>query len=518
MSRRRRSRRKPTLTEQGSPRSAMPQSQSAIGYDAASWTPDRCFNFFPLADPRRELSDSDLALIYRRARSLYANFPEVRQVVETRVLLQGVLMPRATTKDKEWNRLAREEFLRVAMNPALFDASGRLNFLQAQAWIERRAIIDGDCLTVLVNRPDGFGGIRLYAAPQVADHPKAPANTVGRLPSRSGVTVGRGGRVTAYHICDWNANRTYTVPAERAILYGHNPDPADPRHVSELVAAITTAQDVYEINQYHKTQVKIGATFGVVETKNMADAIPGASALDDEMRKRLAERSGVKVEEKPAPEPEQPLVIDNVKAISLPPGRDLKMLHNSNPSHEVRAFVKDRTQALAYGLFGIDPALAFDPSALGSASVRFMLAKAKDAANRLNEDRKPWATRIWQHIIANAIAAGRLRTCRDPQNMWTPIWLARNEWSIDLRHDVNSFIALRDAGLASGDIFTLSHYDLTMEEVAELRAEELATLLAAAEKHNIPRELLIASRAGAAPIQWEGEKTGNKPPIDRETE
>lgn len=495
----------------------MPQSQSAIGYDAASWTPDRCFNFFPLTDPRRELSDADLALIYRRARSLYANFPEVRQVVETRVLLQGVLMPRATTKDKEWNRLAREEFLRVAMNPALFDASGRLNFLQAQAWIERRAIIDGDCLTVLVNRADGFGGVRFYAAPQVADHPKSATNAAGRLPSRSGVTVGRGGRVTAYHICDWNANRTYTVPADRAILYGHNPDPADPRHVSELVAAITTAQDVYEINQYHKTQVKIGATFGVVETKNMADSTPGASALDEEMRKRMAKRSGVEVEEKPDQEPEKPLVIDNVKAISLPPGRDLKMLHNSNPSHEVRAFVKDRTQALAYGLFGIDPALAFDPSALGSASVRFMLAKAKDAANRLNEDRKPWATRIWQHIIANAIAAGRLRTCRDPQNMWTPIWLARNEWSIDLRHDVNSFIALRDAGLASGDIFTLSHYDLTMEEVAELRAEELSTLLAAAEKHNVPRELLIASRAGAAPIQWD-EKSGNNSPLDKETE
>ena len=513
MSRRRRSRRKPTA-EQGSPRTAaVPQSHSAIGYDAVSWSPDRSFNFFPLTDPRRELSDADLAILYRRARSLYANFPEVRQVVETRVLLQGVLMPRANTQDKEWNRLAREEFLRVAMNPALFDAAGRMNFLQAQAWIERRAIIDGDCLTVLITRPDGFAGVRLYAAPQITENPdRRPTASADRIPLRTGVTTGRGGRVTAYHIYDYHAKRAYTVPAERAILYGHNPDPADPRHPSELLAAITTAQDVYEINQFHKAQVKIGATFGVVETKGQADTTPAASAFEDAIRTRIARRAGV---EPTAPAPEPPLVIDGVKAISLAPGRDLKMLHNSNPSNEVRAFVKDRTQALAYGLFGIDPALAFDPSALGSASVRFMLAKAKDAATRLNEDRKPWATRIWQHIIASAIAAGRLRTCRDPQNMWTPVWLARNEWSIDLRHDVNSFISLRDAGLAGGDIFTLSHYDLTMEEVTELRAEELANILAAAQRHNIPPELLIPTRPGASPVPLP-QDTGNKTPIDRE--
>lgn len=86
----------------------------------------------------------------------------------TLTLLMGTITPRPSTRDEEYNKAARAAFLRRASNPRLFEQSGRLNFFQAQRWIEQRAIIDGDNLTVLTRHAyDKGGGIALYAAPQI---------------------------------------------------------------------------------------------------------------------------------------------------------------------------------------------------------------------------------------------------------------------------------------------------------------------------------------------------------------
>lgn len=82
------------------------------------------------------------------------------------VLLSGYILPLPKTRDREFNKAAREVFMRRAMNPRLFETSGRLNFLQTQKWLEERSIIDGDALTVLTRiGADKGGGIALYAAP-----------------------------------------------------------------------------------------------------------------------------------------------------------------------------------------------------------------------------------------------------------------------------------------------------------------------------------------------------------------
>ena len=79
--------------------------------------------------------------------------------------MTGTITPRPCSGDEEWDAKARAAFLKRANNPALFDAAKVMNFNQAQLWIERRAIIDGDCLTVLTGSRDGGGSIQLYAAP-----------------------------------------------------------------------------------------------------------------------------------------------------------------------------------------------------------------------------------------------------------------------------------------------------------------------------------------------------------------
>lgn len=454
---------------------------------ALLYSPDRHFSLFHNTDPRREISNLDLQTIYKRARQLYNDTPEIRQAVMTLTLLMGTISPRPSTRDEEFNKKARAAFLRRVSNPRLFEQSGRLNFFQAQKWIEQRAIIDGDNLTVLTRHAyDKGGGIALYAAPQIIGDDDKQNQT-----HRAGVILGRGGRVEKYLIRDYDSNKSYSIDANKAILYGHSPDPADPRHTSELIGAICTAQDIYEINRLHKQQVKIGATFGLVETKNINDK---RSGLNDLVKSRMNKGEG-------AVQTEQPLVIDGVKAISLEAGRDLKTLHNTNPSNEVRQYVRDLINSLAYSV-GIDPQILYNPDTLGSASTRFILAKAKDWARTRLYDRELWANRIYQHVIACEIEAGRLQPCQYPEEQYSVTWINRTEWSIDLGHDANNFISLVNAGLADPNHWTLSHYDMTVEEIAERTAHDKAHIKQIAEDYGLPYEALLPNAIGGSPIEW----------------
>lgn len=470
--------------------------RAAFGADAAQWSPNRSFNFFPIHDPFADVTDWQREVIISRARSLYTNFPQVRHVVQTMVLLQGTLEPRPETADEEWNDLARRAFFARVLNPSTFDVSGRMDFFQAQEWIETRALVDGDSLTVCTrNSYDGEPKFRFYAAPQITERTTKSAVDIR---NNSGVTLARDGRIKAFSVYDAFSDSTRTISAGQAILYGHHPSPVDPRHVSELVAAITTAQDIYEINAQHKAQIKIASQYAIVETKSDNDKNPSKSGFAaSRLASRRALAAGVPVEQGSEP----PLVVDGVKAITLSPGRDLKTLHNANPSNETRAFVNELVHALAYGL-GIDPQVCFNPESLGSANARFILAKCRDVATRRNQDRRVWCNRVWQHVIAGEIAAGRLRPCREPRGMWFPKWINRAEWSIDLGRDANSEIALVESNLTNPDKWCLSHFGMTYEELGRKRVETMAALKKYADEKGVPFDVAFPSRAGSAATSW----------------
>ncbi len=474
---------------------------------ALLYSPDRNFNladFFSI-DPRNQISKWDMQTIYKRARALYLNTPEIKQAVSTLCLLMGTLTPRPATRDEEFNKLAREAFLKRATNPRLFESTGRLNFFEAQNWIEKRAIIDGDNLTVLIKHGfDKGAGVALFSAPQICSHEDKEFNTT------MGVKLGKSGKAQKYFVKDYYLNKTIEIDANRAILYAHNADPNEPRATSELITAIATAQDIYEINKLHKQQVKIGATFGLIETKNIADK---RSGLNDIIAQRQASRNG---EEITQPAQEQPLIIDGVKAITLEPGRDLKTLHNQNPSNEVRAYVHDLINSLAYSV-GIDPQVLYNPETLGSASTRFILAKAKDWAKSRLFARENWANRIYQHFLSCEIESGRLRPCKYPEDTFNVTWINRTAWSIDLGHETNNFIAQKNAGLADGNTWTLANYGLTVEEIAERTAHDLAHIREIAERYKLPVESLIQNMAGATPINWGDEDIPMPKDADPET-
>lgn len=196
------------------------------GIDAAAYSPNRSFNLFPSCNGR-EVTRAGRQRLVSRARSLYYNSPEVRSAVKTLCMLVGTLKPLARTADEEWNRLAQDAFARRTSNPTTFELTNSLNFAQLQSYIEEKANVDGDCLVVLTTDKTG-GGVAVY-----------PSDMIKGADNNDGVVLDKYGRPKEYIIT--SADKETRIPAKNCILYRHNPDPTDPRGMTDLVAAITTA-------------------------------------------------------------------------------------------------------------------------------------------------------------------------------------------------------------------------------------------------------------------------------------
>lgn len=458
-----------------------PVVENAFGLDAAAPSPYRAFNTFPTLD-RRDISTWARRTMIERARSLVYNSSEVRAAVKTLGMLVGTLKPLPRTKDEEWNKLALKAFEKRTANPRVFNNTGALSFNQMQNYVEEQAIVDGDVLIVLTRTPDGGGGIAVYPSDQI----------VGK-DYTDGVFTTPGGRPTAYSIKGKTGE--FVVSAENAILYRHSPDPTDPRGITDLVAAITTAQDVYELNGYNKAAVKLAASFGIIETVDK-----DVKRQDIQDLKLLRNGVATNAQCHPAPEPVAPVRVNGVNAITMTPGHDLKTIHDTRPSTETRNFVKDLVDSIAYGV-GLDPEILYRVKEMGSASVRFSIAKAKDWARPRIEDKTIMCDRIWQHVISCEIAAGRLRPCKDMESAYSVEWVGNNHWSIDKGRDANASIALVREGMMSKDQYCLENYGMTYEEVLTDNARSARKLIDLATELNVPLTIIEPGQVGSTTVK-----------------
>lgn len=455
--------------------------QNAYGLDAGAYSPNRSFNTFPTVN-RRDITASKRGKIISRARSLYYNSPEVRSAVKTLGMLVGNLKPMARSTDKEWNKLAQEAFMRRVSNPASFELTGTLNFNQLQSYIEECANVDGDVLIVLTTDKNG-GGVAVYPADMIC----SDIDDV-----RDGVELDSYGRPAYYYIK--SKDKEIKIAAKNCILYRHNPDPVDPRGLTDLIAAITTAQDIYEINGYNKQSVKLSASFGIVETVD--NNVKRTDISDLKMLRNGGGNTGACGNtQQPA---YNPLMINGANAITLSPGHDLKTLQDNRPSNEVRAFAKDLVDSIAYSI-GLDPEILYRVKEMGSASVRFSIAKTKDWARPRIFDKELVCNRIWQHIISCEISAGRLRTCNDLNSMYDVQWIGTGKWSIDLGRDASAAISLVREGLMSREQYCLENYGRTFAEISAENIQNIKQMIDAANDLQVPIQLIIPGQAGSQP-------------------
>lgn len=467
------------------------------GYDATRPSPDRALPFLPPLDARQEVDSFDLWLLWSLSRSLYQNFPPVRAAVQAMVDLVGWLMPLPATEDATWNARAAEYFSARAADPLLFSVGGKLNWKEAQQYIERKAIIDGDNLTVLGRAKDGGGAVAFYAAPQIMSGAAAEN-------AAAGVEVDKTGRVVAYHVLPYLPSvsqempKPVSIPAAAAVLYQHEPDPARHRGVPELAAVINDCLDLKDIAGFVKASIKLAASVALVETKDVQDARAEQAAKFMQRAGGCPAAASAGGNEPSLPPFAPVSLVQGTRMVSLAPGRKVQILHDSRPSNESMQFAKRLIANLAYN-WGVDPELLFYVSELGSAGARFSLQKLSRrlAARRLQKEN--WASVVYRHILACGIAAGHLPVPNVPN--WAAVrWIPQADLTIDRGREISGVINSVREGLADADRWTLATEGMTFERVIRRRAENLAAAHRAAEEHGVPMAELLPGAVGAAVV------------------
>ena len=462
---------------------AAPPSMLGGSIQATEYNPNAGLLYWPTLDGRYEISTWDLDSLYRSARNLEANTGIIGKAIEDIVSFQGWILPQPRTRDEEWNRLARAAFLARTGQALTFDISGQLNWKTMQRWMETRRTVDGDCLCVLAEAPDGGAALRFYTAPQI----QSPAE--GQEGWIQGVRCSPQGRPIAYGLMDYETGAHITIPAASAIHYRHNPDPLVRRGITDLKRAIMHARDIAEIYGYTKASVKLAASIGLVETKSEGDKNTGAAAAIG--RKHAAAAS--------PGQPEQPpvqIVPGGATLVSLDPGRDVKILQDTRPSPNTVEFIRQLVAEIAYGV-GLEPGILYALLGMGSAEVRFFNQKLKRWIESRLLYRTSWANRVYQYTLAREIAAGRLRPCLDPA--WYNVdWIPMRDITIDIGRDGNLAISLIREGLASVDSWTLATEGKTGEQIIDERIHLIAHAKQKAAAAGITWQELLPGMPGAA--------------------
>ena len=448
------------------------------GLDAARFDEAWPMNHWLSLDANAEVNAADLRTVWQRARMLFHNNDAVRALVLNMVQLTGVQNPLPITEDEEWNTLALDYFLARTREADLFDAAGAVNFWQAQAYAEQRAIVDGDVLILSTFAPDGGAAFAFVEAPRI---------TGGMV---NGVDVDALGRATAYHVQGEDGVER-TVPASGCVLYRHHATPSAVRGHSELVSTIRTGNDLREIIGYNKRAVKLSSSFGLVMTKGRDDLAPGVgSGIGAGARKGAAPA---------ASEPAAPRTLTGtgLEITALPPGRELKTITDGRPSPQVMEFVKYLTECSG-GSVGLSGATVFNSAKLGSAAVRFELDKFKLWVQPRLQDRERMLDRIWRHTIACGITAGHLRPCKDAR--WHRVrWIPGRDLTIDRGREAASTINLIRENLADQDAWCLSTSGRTYKQLVRRKAENLAYTKAVAAEFGLSYAELHEGVVGAVP-------------------
>ena len=467
------------------------------GYDAAVPSPLRQLRFWPSVDARREVDAWDLRVMWGQARSLAANMPEVGMLFNAMVDLMGWLEPMPATDDLEWNEAARRVFRQRAEAAGLLDLSGRMTWQSCQEWVERRALIDGDCLVVLSRGADGGARFAFYEAPQLA------LKVEGRY-TQPGVITNAASRVLYYVLA--GEKKPVYVPAYAGFLYSHQKDPARVRSVSELAAAINNASDLQDVQTYTKAGIKFAASYAVVETKDPAAVKAEMQSAWREARAggggSAAAGAGDAAGGAAGAAAGGPALpgwniaprLDS-QVVSLAPGRKLDVIHDTRPSNETSGFMERLVSTLAYSL-GLDPAVVFFPERLGSASARFTLKKMQRTIRRRLRQRAELMQFMWNHIIACEVAAGRLRPCT-AENADAVRWVPQADLTIDAGREIAGTINAVREGLADADAWTMSTAGKTQREILRDRAENIRYAQDLAAELGVPLSVLLPGALGA---------------------
>jgi len=455
---------------------------SSSAYDGANQSERRGSINFDTMDTRLELDSFSRDELVRRIRWLTKNVGFVKGIVHGLADLVGYMMPQAATRDLEWNAAAEVNFHARAGSASVFDASGKFDFFDAQILQTRTWLRDGELLTVFSETPTKGARAAFYECHRLANPDQAGTGWL------DGVQANAMGRHMRYGLKN-QEGKVSPIDARNVLYFGKWSSCGHHRSVPPLSHAVNHAIDITEIWGDAKHGIKTAGLFGVYVTNSDEKAA----------RTRTPMGSNIAGVQGPSGESFNSAEVwagsGSGSAPELGKGKDLKTLHDTRLSPNIRETIKDLIRDISHGTEGCPPEIIWELTGLNGPGFRFLLEKLERWINTMQKPIKAWSTRYWQVHQAKEMAAGRLRECRDP-HWWKVNWIGQKSMTIDRSRDKDQ-LDLYDGGMTSLNEF-YSQRGKDWEEMTKQNILERKYIKEECSRQGVDPDEVFRPRQGAA--------------------
>ena len=459
--------------------SVMGWGQGGQGYQMADWSNSRGYVYFPELNTQKEVTSYTRGEGLRKARFLDSNVGLAGRLLKGmgRMSMGTGLMPVATTRAKEWNKLANLRMAAVLGSALTYDLAGRQDYFAAQADDKTTAFRDGDLGKAYVR--DELGNLRIayYEGHQIGNN-TAYLDAASTATIFDGVRMDRHNRRLGFFIQSGEQRgQTVEIPAADFALLCNFHRKGSPRGVTILKHAINKMVDREELGAMASKGMKNAARVGFALTRE-SGAPPkppgwtGGTGVNPVRKEAVTDAAGtsrkVKVED----------VIDSGggEIPELPPGHDIKMLLDTRPHPNTMEFFDYLARDAAMGC-DWPHELLYSIWKLGGANTRYVMA---DAQSIIEREQQCWidqfGARDYIAFLAEEIRTGRLPKCPDPE-WWAHEFIAPARMTVDFGRDGALHLEqIKCAALTYKQFFgwrgqSLSQLDAWMEEVALVREQ-----------------------------------------------
>ena len=453
--------RKPTAKKPKAPKASAVSGASNVGagYESTRNTGRRSFLWLSKPqDQRQDLTPAKRYEMLRKLRWGERNSGMVRQIVGDLVLytVGDGFKAQAHTEDAAWNTAA-EEYFREWSRRA--DITGRFSFDDILRIAERRWVLDGDFFLAKVR--NGAGQAKLQA---IESHRVETPEKDTEPSTHDGIIFGPYGEIRAYWVL--RSDGSYRQILANAMMMVYDPEFASgARGLPLLQHSFNDIQDEMEILALEKSAVKDAAEITRVLKRNGGDFGPDlASELASNPQAANALGAGL-----------------GGKFIALEPGEDLVSFQSNRPSPTFNGFLEAIQRDIARGILPYE--FANDPSKIGGASVRLVVAKMDRVASRhqgMLIDRLCVPT--WGYVIGDAIARGELPDVAG----WEKVsWTTPKRVTVDAGREASQDRADLEAGLKSmSELY--AERGMEFREEMSKRASDMAYILELSKSTGVP--------------------------------
>lgn len=417
-------------------------------------------------DARKELTSHTRSELIRRSRYLNKNSGFAREMVADMAIYStgDGIRPQAMSADLAWNKMAEDYFARWATRAEI---TQRFSFEECQHLVCRGLDVDGEYFVIKVRDRLGNPRLQLIESHRIGD-------AFGSEETIDGIKLDAYGAPVAYRLI-LDDKRTRDIPAN-AVMHVFEPEAASGvRQPPTLQHSINHILDEMEMLALEKHAVKDNADIArIIKRQN-----GGLEDISD---------FTINTGGSDAPSSSDPVSLQKIvggKIVALQPGESLESFQSNRPSPVFTGFLEHLKRDAAAGMLPYE--FVLDAAKIGGAGIRLVVAKAD---RRFSYRQMILIQRLlrptWGYIIGDAIDRGELPAVKD----WNLVtWVCPRRVTVDAGREAQQNRADVETGLK-----TLSdHYSelgMDFREELERRAQDAKAILDAAQRYNIPIDML----------------------------